>query len=84
MKKSKLNVLLLVLLMGVLVLSGCGGQTGQESEQTGGDLATQLAEEYNLEPLSAEDANYTVNMGYYNCDHMTAACIVMDAGISMP
>jgi cell division protein FtsB len=67
MKMSKLNVLLVVLLLGILVLSGCGGQTKQDSEQTGKDLAIQLAEEYNLEPLSAEDANYTINMGYYNC-----------------
>ena len=25
--------------------------------------------------------NYVVKLGYYNCDHMTAACIAKDAGI---
>lgn len=44
-------------------------------------MASRLAQEYKLQALSAEDANYTVNMGYYNCDHMTAACIGKDAGI---
>lgn len=81
MKKRKPNILLVVLFLGILALSGCGGQTPQDSEQTGDDLAAQLVEEYNLEPLSAEDANYTINMGYYDCDHMTAACIAMDTGI---
>ena len=32
----------------------------------------------NLEKLGEK---YTVNLGYYNCDHMTAACIGEDAGI---
>ncbi len=40
-----------------------------------------MAAEYPLEPLSKEDAEYTVNLGYYNCDHMTAACIGQDSGI---
>ncbi|MGI6075158.1 MAG: ABC transporter substrate-binding subunit SaoX [Pyramidobacter sp.] len=40
-----------------------------------------MAAEHPLEPLSKEDAEYTVNLGYYNCDHMTAACIGQDSGI---
>ena len=43
--------------------------------------AAAMAAEYKLEPLSKEDADYTVNLGYYNCDHMTAACIGQDSGI---
>lgn len=83
MKKAKLYVLIAILVVGTLVLTGCGGSspTSQKSEKSGGSLATQLAETYNLKPLSTEDANYTINMGYYNCDHMTAACIGKDAGI---
>jgi ABC-type nitrate/sulfonate/bicarbonate transport system substrate-binding protein len=74
--------MMLVLLMGILALAGCGSsQTSQQPEGSGDDLAKQLAESYDLKPLSAEDANYTINMGYYNCDHMTAACIGKDAGI---
>lgn len=81
MKITRIHILLMVLLMGVLLLTGCGNKTTQTSETDGGSLAAQLTKTYNLEPLSAEDANYTINMGYYNCDHMTAACIGMDAGI---
>ena len=44
-------------------------------------LLLELAKTYNLKPLSEEDANYTIKMGYYNCDHMTAAVIGKDAGI---
>lgn len=40
-----------------------------------------LLEPYELEPLSEEDAAYTVNLGYYNCDHMTAAAIGEATGI---
>jgi NitT/TauT family transport system substrate-binding protein len=30
---------------------------------------------------SSSDDNYTVQLGYYNCDHMVAACVAKDAGI---
>ncbi|MGI6119085.1 MAG: ABC transporter substrate-binding subunit SaoX [Desulfosporosinus sp.] len=80
--KNRVYILLTILMMAVLVLTGCGSkQTAQQSENSGEDLAAQFAKTYNLAPLSAEDANYTINMGYYNCDHMTAACIGKDAGI---
>jgi len=73
---------MLVLLMGVFIISGCSdSKAPTQSGATGDDMAARLAQEYNLQPLSAEDASYTINMGYYNCDHMTAACIGKDAGI---
>jgi len=45
------------------------------------DPVPAMVAQYNLEPLPEEDAEYTVNLGYYNCDHMTAACIGKDSGI---
>ena len=30
---------------------------------------------------ASNDKDYTVNLGYYNCDHMVAACVAKDAGI---
>lgn len=82
MKNGKIYVLIATVMMGVLVLTGCGSkQTAQKSENTGESLATQLTKTYNLQPLSAEDVKYTINMGYYDCDHMTAACTGQDAGI---
>jgi len=44
-------------------------------------LVAQLIAGYDLPPLSPEDAKYVVNLGYYNCDHMTAAPLGRDAGI---
>lgn len=81
LKNTKTYMLMLVLLMGVLVLSGCSSKTSQETGKNGDSLSAQLTKTYNLKALSAEDANYTINMGYYNCDHMTAACIGKDSGI---
>lgn len=82
MKITRTFILMLVLLMGVFILSGCSdSKTPRESGVTGDDMAARLAREYSLQALSAEDAGYTINMGYYNCDHMTAACIGKDAGI---
>lgn len=82
MKNAKLYVLIAVLIMGILVFTGCGNkQALQQSDKSGESLAAQLTKTYNLKPLSTEDAKYTINMGYYNCDHMTAACIGKDAGI---
>ena len=81
MKNIRVHILIAVLLMGVLVFAGCGSSQNSQEETAGDNLAKQLAETYDLKPLSEEDANYTINMGYYNCDHMTAACIGKDAGI---
>lgn len=82
MKITRTVIIMLVLLMGAFILAGCSdSKKPRESGITGDDMATRLAQEYNLQPLSAEDAGYTINMGYYNCDHMTAACIGKDAGI---
>lgn len=80
MNKVKFYFLISILLMGLLLVSGCN-KTSQDVDKSRDGLANQIAETYKLEPLSAEDANYTINMGYYNCDHMTAACIGKDAGI---
>lgn len=81
MKITRIHILLMILLMGMLVLTGCGNKTTQTSNTAGNSLAAQLTKTYNLKALSSEDANYTVNMGYYSCDHMTAACIGKDSGI---
>ncbi|MGI5921138.1 MAG: ABC transporter substrate-binding subunit SaoX [Syntrophomonadaceae bacterium] len=82
-KRSAHILILALLLIGMLIMSGCGKSevTTRDAAKTEADLATQLKETYKLQPLSADDANYTINMGYYNCDHMTAACIGKDAGI---
>ena len=39
------------------------------------NIVKKLVANYNLPELSEEDKNYEINMGYYNCDHMTAGPI---------
>lgn len=40
-----------------------------------------IVDDYNLEELSEAEKKYKINLGYYNCDHMTAACVGEDTGI---
>lgn len=56
-------------------------ETPDASPAPKADPIMELVASYNLNELSADDAKYNVNLGYYNCDHMTAACIGKDAGI---
>lgn len=45
------------------------------------DIVADLVSKYNLEELPAEDKDYTITMGYYNCDHMAAASVGEATGI---
>lgn len=53
----------------MIILAGCGGGTKQTATQNTGA------------GIPEKDKDYVINLGYYNCDHMTAACIAEDAGI---
>jgi len=65
MKKSYFLLFVVGALLMSLVFAGCGG-----AKQTSNDSG-----------LPEKDKNYVVKLGYYDCDHMTAACIAKDAGI---
>ncbi|MBQ6856893.1 MAG: ABC transporter substrate-binding protein [Lachnospiraceae bacterium] len=46
------------------------------------EIVAEMLEDYkDLPELSDEDKNYTVNLGYYNCDHMAAASVGEYTGI---
>ena len=45
------------------------------------EIVAQLTADLDLPELSAEDKKYTVNLGYYNCDHMAAASVGEYTGI---
>ena len=45
------------------------------------EIVDELLADYDLPELSAEDKKYTVNLGYYNCDHMAAASVGEYTGI---
>ncbi|MCF0151113.1 MAG: ABC transporter substrate-binding protein [Firmicutes bacterium] len=45
------------------------------------EIVAEMLADYDLPELSEEDKNYTVNLGYYNCDHMAAASVGEYTGI---
>lgn len=45
------------------------------------DIVADLVKDYDLPELSDEDKDYTINLGYYNCDHMAAASVGEYTGI---
>ena len=63
-------------------------EPGSPAAETGGssiirdsDRVAGIIGNRTLAPLSAASQNRVVNLGYYNCDHMTAAPIGKDSGI---
>ncbi|HHU87643.1 MAG: ABC transporter substrate-binding subunit SaoX [Pelotomaculaceae bacterium] len=67
-KTARILMLLAVAAILLAVLSGCGGGEKQRAQETAAGIPE-------------KDRDYVVNLGYYNCDHMTAACIAKDTGI---
>ena len=79
MKNVKKSLILLGMMVVIMILiTGCGTQT--TSENTTGNT-TENKTENTTGQLSEADKDYLINVGYYNCDHMTAACIAKDTGI---
>ena len=76
MKKS----MIIFLMMIFAVSCGSGDNSSKDAAQIPEDVQAIVAD-YNLEELSDEDKKYKINLGYYNCDHMTAACVGEDTGI---
>lgn len=70
MKKMSRLMLLLSTILALALLAGCGGGDDKTASVNKADNA-----------LSVADQDYVVQLGYYNCDHMTAACIARDTGI---
>ncbi|MGE5396236.1 MAG: ABC transporter substrate-binding subunit SaoX [Chitinophagales bacterium] len=67
MKKSRTAIGLVLIVVFLLTLvAGCG-QTKKEEKTVKKD--------------NKVSSDYVVKLGYYNCDHMTAACVAKDAGI---
>lgn len=77
------NLKKLTLALGILTLStglvACGSDKG--SAQSGKPDTTGIVQSIKDMKLPEIKDDYTVKLGYYNCDHMTAACIGKDAGI---
>jgi len=82
MKRLKEMALGLVLLFLVVALAvGCGpGSKTTSKDETRKEAETKKAEKTEI-VIPEADKDYVIKLGYYNCDHMTAAPVGKDAGI---
>lgn len=78
---KKFYGLITILICLGLLLTACGNDTTPDVSDNPYSEIEAMVAEYNLEPLNEADQQYVINMGYYDCDHMTAACIGQDTGI---
>lgn len=68
--------------MIAFIISCSGSDNASKATETSISEDVQaIVDDYNLEELSEADKKYKINLGYYNCDHMTAACVGEDTGI---
>lgn len=68
--KIKTVMLLIVSVSLLALLTGCGGGDKPADQNKASNVA-----------IPEKDKDYVVQLGYYDCDHMTGACIAKDAGI---
>ena len=76
---KKIVCIFAALTIMTVVLAGCGKET--PTPVVDKSPLENLIGDRVFTPLSEESQRYTVNLGYYNCDHMTAAVIGQDSGI---
>lgn len=83
MKRRALAALLLAA-MSLTLLSGCRDSSTETAtkdvKETGYD-PEEAVKGFEFGDLTEEEKNYTVEMGYYNCDHMVGSIIGDKAGI---
>lgn len=79
--KKRIIAMVLVLAMGITFLAGCTDSSKESIiQEVGYDPVAEVAK-YNLGELSEADENFTIQMGYRDCDHMVASIIGEKAGI---
>lgn len=79
-KVQRVFAVLTIALFSIFAIVSCAKEEGGSENAIPQDVQS-LVSGYNLEPLSKEDSDYVINLGYYDCDHMTAACVGEDTGI---
>lgn len=77
---QRVFAVLTIALFSIFAIVSCEKEEGGSENAIPQDVQS-LVSGYNLEPLSKEDSDYVINLGYYDCDHMTAACVGEDTGI---
>ncbi len=78
MKYKKMVALMLA---GMLAAAAVGGCTPMAEEESAVEEPTVEEETVELPAIPEADKDYVVRIGYYNCDHMTAAPIALAAGL---
>ena len=81
--KKKIIAVLLAAAMLASLLTACHNSSESNTvdvESTDFD-PKKAVEDYEFGELSEEEKNYTVEMGYFNCDHMCASIIGEKSGI---
>lgn len=82
--KKIVSMIMIISILMMPVLSGCHDSSQNTAtkniEKTGYDPKEE-AKAFKFGELSEEEKNYTVEMGYFNCDHMVGAIIGEKAGI---
>ncbi|MEI0611060.1 ABC transporter substrate-binding subunit SaoX [Brachyspira pilosicoli] len=74
--------IVIIFSMIAFIISCGGSDNASKTTETSISKDVQaIVDDYNLEELSDADKKYKINLGYYNCDHMTAACVGEDTGI---
>ena len=82
--KKRLVAVLLVAAMSMSLLTACrdsGERTATKDVAETGYSAEEAVKDFEFGELNDTEKNYTVEMGYNNCDHMVASIIGEKAGI---
>ena len=82
--KKRLIAVLLIAAMSMSLLTACrdsGERTATKDVAETGYSAEEAVKDFEFGELNDTEKNYTVEMGYNNCDHMVASIIGEKAGI---
>lgn len=82
--KKRLLAVLLISVMTLSMLTAChdsSEKTATKDVKATGYDPEKAAADFDFGELSDEEKNYTIEMGYYNCDHMVGGIIGEKAGI---
>jgi len=82
--RKRVIAVALTIVMGLLLLTGCRDSSQdtvtKDVQETGYD-PEEAVNDFEFGELNETEQDYTVEMGYFNCDHMVAAIIGEKAGI---
>jgi len=82
--KKRVTAAVLCVALSISLLAGCRDSSKETNikdvKETGFDVNDEVSK-FKMGDLNDTEKNYTIQMGYYNCDHMCASLIGKYAGI---